>query len=126
MAPHEPLELANLLWFAGWCVALLVLFVLGVRLPLQPRLSRVAGLAYAAGTVVAANVALVGHDVHVDLTRERVFTPSRPALEVVDRLHQDVDLTYFYQAQDQSGRRLKDLVEVLGRRNRRLHVRTID
>ena len=75
---------------------------------------------------VLANVALVGHDVHFDLTRERVFTPSRQALEVVDRLSQDVALTYFYHAQDPNGKRLKELMAVLGRRNPRLHVRTID
>src|SRR5919108_336768 len=45
---------------------------------------------------------------------------------VVDRLHQDVQLTYFYHAQDQNGRRLKELVEGLGKRNARLHVRTVD
>ena len=128
-----PLELVNLLWFAGWCAAMLVLFGLGIRLPLQLRLSRWMGMAYTAWSVVAAmaltvvaNAALVGHDVYFDLTRERVFTPSSQAQEVVDRLSQDVALTYFYHAQDQSGKRLKGLVEVLGRRNPRLHVRTID
>jgi len=133
MAPQEPSELVHLLWFAGWCVAMLVLFGLGIRLPLQRRLSHWAGVAYTAGSVVAAmgvtvlaNVALVGHDVHFDLTRERVFTPSRQALEVVDRLSQDVDLTYFYHAQDPNSKRLKELMAVLGRRNPRLHVRTID
>jgi hypothetical protein len=133
MAHQEPSELVHLLWFAGWGMAMLVLFCLGIRLPLQRRLSPWAGVAYTAGSVVAAigvtvlaNVALVGHDVHFDLTRERVFTPSRQALEVVDRLSQDVALTYFYHAQDPHGKRLKELMAVLGRRNPRLHVRTID
>jgi gliding motility-associatede transport system auxiliary component len=133
MAHPEPSELVHLLWFAGWCVAMLVLFGLGTRLPLQRRLSHWMGMAYTAGSVAAAmvvtvlaNVALVGHDVHFDLTRERVFTPSRQALEVVDRLSQDVALTYFYHAQDPNGKRLKELMAVLGRRNPRLHVRTID
>ena len=133
MEHQEPSELVHLLWFAGWCVAMLVLFGLGIRLPLQRRLSHWMGVAYSAGSVVAAivvtvlaNVALVGHDVHFDLTRERVFTPSRQALEVVDRLSQDVALTYFYHAQDPNGKRLKELMAVLGRRNPRLHVRTID
>src|SRR5262249_23933799 len=53
-------------------------------------------------------------------------TPSKQAETVVDRLHQDVKLTYFYQGQDQAGRRARDMVEVLGRRNPRLRVRTID
>jgi hypothetical protein len=123
----------NLAWFAGWLVALLALFVLGLRLPLQPRLSRLAALANTAAIVVAtvgvgvlANAALALHDLHFDLTREKVFTPSPQAQAVVDRLTEDVKLTYFYQASDRSGRRAKDMVEVLGRRNPRLHVRTVD
>src|SRR5919197_5062703 len=133
MAHQEPSELVHLFWFAGWCAGMVGLFGFGIRLPLQRRLSRWMGVAYTAGSVraalvvtVLANVALVGHDVHFDLTRERVFTPSRQALDVVDRLSQDVVLTYFYHAQDPHGKRLKELMAVLGRRNPRLHVRTID
>lgn len=133
MEHHDSLELLKVFWFAGWCVALLVLFGVGLRLPLQPRLSRYASAAYTAGVVVVAmalvvlaNAALSGHDAYFDLTRERVFTPSRQALEVVDGLAQDVQLTYFYQAHDAHAKRLKELVEVLGRRNPHLHVRTVD
>src|SRR5690349_12614116 len=129
----EPRELVNAGWFVGWLLAVAALVWLGLRLPLQPRLRRWPALAYGAGIVLAtlglaalADVALVLHDAHFDLTRERVFTPSRQAEDVVDRLGRDVTLTYFYQAQDQEGRRAKDMVEVLGRRNPRLHVRTID
>src|SRR3984893_17212470 len=132
-------DLVNVVWFVGWLGALAVLFGLGLRLPLQPRLRRLPALVYTvtvvagARAVVAAlgvaalpNVALVLHDAHVDLTREGVFTPSKQAERVVDRLDRDVKLTYFYQSQDQEGRRAKDMVEVLGRRNPRLHVGTID
>src|SRR6266545_5322385 len=129
----DRLDGVNTIWFAGWLIAVAVLFLLGLRLPLMPRLRRLPSLAYAGAVVAAtlclaalANVALVLHDVHFDLTREGVFTPSKQAETVVDRLRQDVKLTYFYQAQDQEGRRAKDMVEVLGRRNPRLHVRTID
>jgi hypothetical protein len=129
----DRLDGVNTIWFAGWLIAVGVLFTLGLRLPLMPRLRRLPALAYAGAIVAAtlglaalANVALVLHDVHVDLTREGVFTPSKQAETVVDRLHQDVKLTYFYQAQDQAGRRAKDMVEVLGRRNPRLRVRTVD
>ena len=129
----DRLEIVNTVWFLVWLIALGVLFVLGLRLPLQPSLRRFPALGYVAGIVVAtlgvaalANVALVLHDAHFDLTREAVFTPSRQAERVVDRLGQDVTLTYFYQSQDPQGRRAKDMVEVLGRRNPRLHVRTID
>jgi hypothetical protein len=129
----DRLDGVNTIWFAGWLIAVAVLFLLGLRLPLMPRLRRLPGLAYAGAVVAAtlglaalANVALVLHDVHFDLTREGVFTPSKQAETVVDRLRQDVKLTYFYQAQDQAGRRAKDMVEVLGRRNPRLRVRTVD
>jgi hypothetical protein len=129
----DRLDVVNTIWFAGWLIALAVLFVLGLRLPLQPRWGRFATLGYVAGIVAAtlglavlANVALVLHDAHFDLTREGVFTPSRQAEDVVDRLRRDVTLTYFYQSQDQEGRRAKDMVEVLGRRNPHLRVRTVD
>ncbi len=127
------LDAINVLWFVGWLAALLVLFVLAVRLPLQPRLPRLAALAYTSGVVIAvlavaalANVALRSHDAHIDLTRERVFTPSRQAEHVVDTLERDVALTYFYQPQDPAGKRARDMVEVLGRRNPHLRVRTVD
>ena len=127
------LDLVNCAWFVGWLAAVVVLLVLGLRLPLQPSLRRLPALAYVAAIVLAtlgvmglAVSALVLHDVHVDLTREAIFTPSRQAEDVVDRLDRDVKLTYFYQSQDQQGRRAKDMVEVLGRRTPRLHVRTVD
>jgi hypothetical protein len=129
----DRLDVINTLWFAGWLAALAVLFALGLRLPLQPRLRRLPALGYVIGVVATtlglaalANVALVLHDAHFDLTREGVFTPSKQAEDVVDRLHRDVKLTYFYQSQHQEGLRAKDMVEVLGRRNPHLHVRTID
>jgi len=129
----DRLDGINMIWFAGWLIAVAALFALGLRLPLLPRLRRLPALAYTSAIVVAtlgvaalANVALVLHDVHFDLTREGVFTPSKQAETVVDRLHEDVKLTYFYQAQDQAGRRAREMVEVLGRRNPRLHVRTVD
>ena len=126
-------DLVNVMWFGGWLLAVVILLGLGLRLPLQPRLRRLPALVYATVIVLAtlglaalAQVALVLHDAHFDLTREGVFTPSKQAELVVDRLGQDVKLTYFYQAQDPEGRRARDMVEVLGRRNPRLHVRTID
>ncbi len=132
MEAHD-VPISNLVWFGGWCIALLVLFGLGVRLPLQPPFRRFKSNLYTAGipllavaVTVLANVALVTHDVHIDLTREHVFTPAKMALEVVDRLTQDVTLTYFYHGQDPHGKRLKELVETLGRRNAHLQVHTVD
>jgi hypothetical protein len=127
------LDVLNVVWFVGWVAALLVLFVLGVRLPLQPRLRRLAAFGYTSAVVAAvvalatlANVALRSHDAHIDLTREQVFTPSRQAEHVVDALERDVTLTYFYQPQDPAGKRARDMVQVLGRRNPHLRVRTVD
>src|SRR5256886_7607386 len=129
----DRLDLTNTIWFLGWLIALAVLFVLGVPVPLRPSLRRLPAFGYVTGIVIAtlgllvlANVALVLHDAHFDLTREGVFTPSKQAENVVDHLSRDVKLTYFYQSQDQEGRRAKDMIEVLGRRNARLHARTVD
>jgi hypothetical protein len=129
----DRLQLVNLNWFLGWLVAVAVLFWFGLRLPLQTRLSRLGSRIYTAGVIVAifalavlANVALSLHNVHFDLTREKIFTPSARALEVVDRLSRPVKLTYFYQGEDQKGRRAKDIVEMMGRRNPLLKVRTVD
>jgi hypothetical protein len=125
-------DATNLVWFAGWVLALVALFAGGLRLPLQTRRRRL-GRLYAWAIVVAvlgigllANVALFRHDVHVDLTRERTFTPSPQADEVARTLDREVKLTYFYHARDEGGRRAKHVVEVLGRRYPLLRVRTVD
>src|SRR6266567_4362760 len=126
-------DLLNVLWFVGWLAALSALFVLGLRLPLMTRFRRIGATVYVWGIVVAvtsvvtlANVALVRHDLNVDLTRERSFTPSPQAAEVVRALQRDVSRTYFYHARDEAGRRGKWVVEVLGRQSPFLHVRTVD
>ncbi|HZP92808.1 MAG TPA: GldG family protein [Burkholderiales bacterium] len=130
---EHALDIRNLLWFAGWLIALAVLFVAALRLPLQTRLRKAGSLLYNWGVVVGAivlvavaNAALVLHDAYLDLTREKVFTPSEQAMKVVDSLQRDVDVTYFYQGQDQNGRRMKDVLEVMGHRNAHLRVRAID
>ena len=52
---HEghAVELPALLWAAGWLVAVLVLFAIGLRLPLATGLGAVAGRLYATACVVA-------------------------------------------------------------------------
>ena len=89
MSEHS-LDLGNLLWFAGWLVAVGALLVAGLAIPLQTRSRRgwmfaVAVVAAAVAVTVIANVALVLHDNHIDLTREKVFTPSGQAMRVVDQ-----------------------------------------
>jgi hypothetical protein len=130
MSEHS-LDLGNLLWFAGWLVAVLAVFVAGLALPLHTRSRR--GWLFAATVIVLAvavtvlaNVALVVHDNHIDLTHEKVFTPSAQAMRVVDNLQQEVKLTYFYRSQDPAGRRTKDILEIMGRRNPLLKVTTVD
>ena len=85
----DSLELVPLLWLGGWLVAV-------VGAVLRPRCgcrstsaaapgaagSTCAGIVLAAvGVCVLANVALHLHDAHVDLTREKVYTPSAAALQ---------------------------------------------
>jgi|SRR6266850_241129 hypothetical protein len=126
-------ELNALLWAAGWLVAVLLLFAVGLRLPLATGLGGVGARLYAASCVVAglgvwglANVALVLNDTHIDLTREKVYTPSADAIAVVDELSTPVRIIYFYRSEDPIGRRARDILEVMGRRNPLLTVLTVD
>ncbi len=66
----------ELLWFVGWVAALVVLLVVGIRLPLQTRFRRVGSLVYngaivlgALAVVVLANIALARHESHFALPR---------------------------------------------------------
>jgi hypothetical protein len=47
-------------------------------------------------------------------------------MHVVDSLQQEVKLTYFYRSQDPAGRRTKDILEIMGKRNALLKVITVD
>jgi hypothetical protein len=73
---------SNLLFFGSWCAAMLMLFALGLQLPLRIAGSRArtmlynAALAIGAIVVSLANVAMFRHDVY--LTRPRAAnTPLR-------------------------------------------------
>ncbi|MFO1083252.1 MAG: GldG family protein [Reyranellaceae bacterium] len=132
---HEghAVELHALLGAAGWLVAVSLLFAAGVRLPLATGLGAVGSRLYTAGCVVAglgvwvlANAALVLNDTHIDLTREKVYTPSATAMAVVDELRTPVRITYFYRSEDPTGQRARNLLEVMGRRNPMLTVLTVD
>jgi hypothetical protein len=121
----------DLLWFLGVVAALLILFAVGLRfrLPLAgaPRWlyrSVIVGLAVVA--VLFANMALFRHDAHLDLTREKAFTPSTESLSMIRGLTQDVELVYFYQKQSPGGRAAKTMVEIMGRMSPHLKVTTID
>jgi hypothetical protein len=95
-------DLVNGAWFVVVLAALVVLFAAGVRVPLaragwRRGLVRAVVILAAAALTLGANVALFRHDVHVDVTSEKAFTPSADARRVVEGLHADVDVTYFYQ-----------------------------
>jgi len=132
---HEghSVELQALLWAAGWLVAVAVLFAIGLRLPLATGLGTIAARLYAAACVLAgfgvwvlANVALHLNDTHIDVTREKVYTPSATAMAVVDELKTPVRITYFYRSEDPIGQRARNILEVMGRRNPLLTVLTVD
>jgi ABC-type uncharacterized transport system involved in gliding motility auxiliary subunit len=131
---HEhAVELTALAWGAGWLAAVLILFVAGARLPLAMGFGAIASRLYAAGCVAAglgvwllANVALHLNDTHIDLTREKVYTPSPTAMAVVDELRTPVHITYFYRSEDPIGQRARNIMEVMGRRNPMLSVLTVD
>jgi ABC-type uncharacterized transport system len=130
---HGALDFAKLGWFAGWLVAVVLLFLAALRLPLALGLTRWRAIVLH-GAVVAiavlatalANVALTLNDAHVDLTREKIFTPSAQAMQVVDGLKERVRLTYFYRSQDPEGRRVKEVLGVMARRNPLFEVRVAD
>lgn len=122
---------ASGVWFLVVLGALLVLFAAGSRLPSaragwRRALSRAGLVAAGAALTLLANVALYRHDAHFDVTRSQAFTPSPEAQRVIAALEEDVDLTYFYQKQNPAGRAAKRMVEIMGKANPRLHVRTVD
>src|SRR5262245_44978000 len=92
---------ADVLYFGAWSAAMLLIFSLGLRVPLHPR-GRLASLVApgvlgaAFGLALLGNLALYRHDAHFDATISGYFTPP-PELEKVARsLQGDVVLTYFY------------------------------
>lgn len=132
MSEHE-LHVGELLWFVGWLAVVSLLFVAALRLPINTRLSGVLRWLYGAACVAAgiavwvlANAALVLNDTHIDLTREKVYTPSAAAMAVVDELKSPVRITYFYRSQDPAGRRANGILQVMSRRNPNLTVVSVD
>ena len=110
----------NLGWFAG-CLAAGAASAAGLAVPARlpwrvassrPRLSR-----RRFAMTILANMALFRHDAHLDLTREQAFTPSAEAQQIVRRLSEPVDLTYFYQKQDPAARALGAMLRQLERHN---------
>jgi hypothetical protein len=132
-AQHLGTWVSNLLFFAAWTIAVLLLFVLALRLPLRARGTRHSamfrnGLLVVAAIAVGylANIAVYRHDAHFDLSQEGINTPPPQLLSVVDSLKTDVTLTYFYNAGDENALTAKELLTVASRNNNRFHVTFVD
>lgn len=124
---------SNSFLFAACLLVLLALFVLAVRLPLRGSGSRASAwaanaaiVAGAIAVVVGANVALYRHDVHFDVSRERVNTPPRQLTDVIAQLREPLALTYFYNAGDPNAVALRDLVQIAARNHPLFAFRAID
>jgi hypothetical protein len=124
-------ELANIGWFFGVVAALVLLFAAGLKLPVRiGSASRVFTTVLIVGAaltvVILANVALFRHDAYLDLTREKAFTPSAEARDLVRALQEPVDVAYFYQKQNSGARALTTMLSQLGRQNANFRVQLID
>jgi ABC-2 type transport system permease protein len=124
--------LSDTLLFGAWCAALLLILSLALRLPLRAgdsygsRLLRAGVVVAGCGLAVVANVALYRHDVHFDVTRTGEYTAPSELAQVVNALHDDVTLTYFYNEADENARAASEALSVLARQNRHLRFSTVD
>ncbi|MFL5268691.1 MAG: Gldg family protein, partial [Stellaceae bacterium] len=133
MAALTPVDetAADVLYFGAWCAAMLLIFSLGLRLPiyLRGRLRRIASpvlVGVALGLALLATIALYRHDAHFDATVSGRFTPP-PELETVARsLQHDVVLTYFYNRRDDYADAAKQVLAMVARRHPHLRVRVLD
>jgi ABC-2 type transport system permease protein len=124
-------RVANTFYFAAWCAALLLLFSLGLRLPLHLRggsapFATAGIIAAAAGVGLLANIALYRHDANFDLTATGRYTAPPEMQTVASSLDRDVSLTYFYNGQDGDALQVKDTLSALARHDRHLRVSTLD
>ena len=123
------------IWFAGWLIAVAGALRARACACLSCRASGVCPPWRTRAAIVAATLGPGGpRQRRPRAPRRALRSDSRRSLHALeagrDRRRparaRTCKLTYFYQAQDQAGRRAKDMVEVLGRRNPRLRVRTVD
>ncbi len=122
---------ANVLYFASWTAALLLLFSLALRAPLRGQ-GRYAGLVSvgvilaALGVALGANIALYRHDVYIDATAEGRYTAPPQLLKLARHLDHDVGVAYFYNSQDPSALTARDVLANVARRYPHLKVRAYD
>jgi gliding motility-associatede transport system auxiliary component len=123
--------ISDTLYFGAWCAGMLLIFSLGLRLPLFPK-GRFAPVAIV-GVVVAAigltllgNIALYRRDAHFDATVSERFT-APPELETIARsLQHDVLMTYFFNSKDEYADAAKQVLAVEAREHPHLKVRVLD
>ena len=133
LAARADARSSDILFFAAWAAAVLLLFALALRLPRHLGGARYRAalwnlLLAGAALVVTwlANVAVFRHDVHFDLTREGLNTPPPQLEAVIEGLNTDVSLTYFYNSADENALKARDLLAIASRRNGHLHLRAVD
>jgi hypothetical protein len=127
----ETSDTLNIVWFIGVVVAIALLFGAGLKVPVRlgfasRAVSATLVVAAAVAVVILANVALFRHDTHLDLTRQKAFTPSEEASQVVGNLGEPVDVAYFYQKQSPAAVALGAMLRLLERQNANFRVRLID
>lgn len=124
---------SNILTFVAWCASILLLFVLGLWLPLRARGARwraaLWNLLLAAAAIVLgvlANVAVYRHDAHIDASSEGINSPPPQLAAVLGSLGSDVSLTYFFNADDPNALEAKELLTIAARQNAHLRFRAVD
>jgi hypothetical protein len=127
----ETANTLNIVWFVGVVAALALLFAAGLKVPVRlgfasRAVSATLVIAAAVAVVILANMALFRHDTHLDLTREKAFTPSAEASQVVRNLSEPIDVAYFYQKQSPAAVALGTMLRQLERLNANFRVRLID
>jgi hypothetical protein len=122
---------ADVLYFGAWCAAMLLIFSLGLRLPLHmpgslARIASPAIVSTALGLVLLANISLYRHDAHFDATVSGRFTPPPELETIAHSLQHDVVLTYFYNRRDDYADAAKQALSVVARRQPHLKLRVLD
>ena len=130
---EAPTDWQSVLLALGWLAAVAVLARFGLRLPLalpgpawRNRLRNASALGGGFAVMLLAILALTRHDTHLDLTREKLYTPSPQAMAVVAGLREPVKITYFFQGQDPTAVRARDLLMQMAKQNPLLRVEAID
>ena len=123
------------LWFAGWILAVFVLFGLALSAHkkldlLRHRLPRGLAMMMLAAAVVGmaifANLVLLRHEVYFDFTAEHHYTADAAVVAEIEALNTPVQLTYFFRDDDPSAIRITRILKSLARQSPYLTLTTVD